>query len=68
MEYRDDLANILLSGLPDDERHHVVEVIHQTDAEKLRRKRAAGVPAPSADLDSVDLEDAEYDDDREGAY
>jgi hypothetical protein len=40
MEYRDDLANVLLSGLPDGERHHVVDVIHQVEGEQLRNKRA----------------------------
>jgi hypothetical protein len=42
MEYRNDLADVLLNGLPDDERKQVIETISQVDAEKLRRKRAAG--------------------------
>jgi hypothetical protein len=41
VEYRNDLADILLSGLPSDERDHVVGVIHETDAAVLRRKRIA---------------------------
>jgi hypothetical protein len=41
VEYRNDLADILLSGLPSDERDHVVGVIHETDAAVLRRKRVA---------------------------
>lgn len=52
MEYRNDLASVLLSGLPEDERDHVVRVIHQVDAEKLRRKRAEVI-----DLGLVDAEE-----------
>ena len=52
MEYRNDLASVLLSGLPEDERDHVVRVIHQVDAEKLRRKRAEVI-----DLSSVELQE-----------
>jgi hypothetical protein len=41
VEYRNDLADILLAGLPSDERSHVVGVIHETDAAVLRRKQVA---------------------------
>ncbi len=62
MEHRDDLAEVLLSGLPADERNHVVDVIRQSDAEKLRRKRASSDnPLDAADDDL----DARADDDRE---
>ncbi len=40
MEDRDDLIQLLLDGLPADERSHVIDVIKQGDAEKLRQKRA----------------------------
>ncbi len=65
MEYRNDLADVLLSGLPDDERDHVVHVIHQLDAEKLRRKRASGdsadaVEAPDPDDSDIDSELDDY--------
>ncbi len=50
MEYRNDLAGILLAGLPNDERDHVVDVIQRSDAEKLRRKREVGeVSVPQQD-------------------
>jgi hypothetical protein len=57
MEYRDDLANVLLSGLPDGERHHVVDVIHHVEGEQLRSKRASvdGEDAGSeGDLEELD--------------
>jgi len=60
MEYRNDLASVLLSGLPDDERDHVVNVIHQVDAEKLRRKRASDGPADTAgDGAALDVNDSD---------
>ena len=41
MEHRHDLEEILLSGLPDDERKHVVDIINNDGAEaKLARLRA----------------------------
>ena len=49
MEYRNDLAETLLSGLPDDERSHVVDIIRQTDAEQLEHKRASDGPPPAND-------------------
>jgi hypothetical protein len=64
MEYRNDLADVLLNGLPDDEREQVIATISQVDAEKLRRKRAAG---DEGVLDITDL-DAEFEsDDDDGA-
>jgi hypothetical protein len=60
MEYRNDLASVLLSGLPDDERDHVVHVIHQLDVEKLRRKRASGGPADPLEVNELD-EDCDVD-------
>ncbi len=49
MEDRDDLSELLLNGLPEDEREHVINVIKQGDAEKLRRKRAESI-VPSQDV------------------
>jgi hypothetical protein len=46
MEYRNDLAEALLSVLPDDERNHVVDIIRQTDADQLRHKRESDDPPP----------------------
>lgn len=40
VEDRDDLAKILLDGLPDTERVHVAGVIRATDQAKLERLRA----------------------------
>ena len=40
MEHRHDLEEILLSGLPDDERRHVVEVISKEDESKLQELRS----------------------------
>lgn len=57
MEYRNDLASVLLSGLPEHERDHVVRVIHEVDAEKLRRKRAEVVDLSSVDLEAVDSDE-----------
>lgn len=50
MEHRDDLGELLLDGLPPEEREHVINVIKQGDAEKLRRKRAER-PIPAQDGD-----------------
>lgn len=62
MEDRDDLSELLLNGLPEDEREHVIDVIKQGDAEKLRRKRAEDA-LPTQDVprddDAEDPEDAE---------
>jgi hypothetical protein len=41
MEYREDLEIVLLSGLPDQERREVLEIIDETTAAKLRAKRLA---------------------------
>ena len=40
MEHRTDLEEILLSGLPEDERDHVVKAIREASATKLARLRA----------------------------
>jgi hypothetical protein len=40
VEHRHDLEEILLSGLPDDERQHVVEVINKDDESKRQELRA----------------------------
>jgi hypothetical protein len=40
VEHRHDLEEILLSGLPDDERQHVVEIINKDDESKLHELRA----------------------------
>ena len=39
MEHRDDLSELLLNGLPREEREHVIETIKQGDEAKLRRLR-----------------------------
>lgn len=48
MEDRQDLETLLLDGLPDREREHVIEAIDSTNAEMLRRMRAGG-PDDAAD-------------------
>jgi hypothetical protein len=40
VEHRHDLEEILLSGLPDDERQHVIEIINGETEAKLERLRA----------------------------
>lgn len=40
MEHRHDLTEILLSGLSDDARKHVVEIINGDDESKLHELRA----------------------------
>jgi hypothetical protein len=62
MEYRNDLADVLLNGLPDDEREQVIATISQVDAEKLRRKRAAGADEDVVDVTDLDSDDADDDD------
>ena len=42
MEHRQDLERLLLDGLPDLEREHVVEVMEGTTAAKLRCLRDSG--------------------------
>lgn len=61
MEHRDDLTKLLLDGLAPDEREHVVNVIKQGDAEKLRRKRAER-PIAGEDRDPVAAEAGEESD------
>jgi hypothetical protein len=62
MEYRNDLADVLLNGLPDDEREQVIATISQVDAEKLRRKRSAGAAEDVVDVTDLDSDDADDDD------
>jgi hypothetical protein len=62
MEYRNDLADVLLNGLPDDEREQVIATISQVDAEKLRRKRAARADGGVADVTDIDSDDVDDDD------
>jgi hypothetical protein len=61
VEHRDDLTKLLLDGLAPDEREHVVNVIKQGDAEKLRRKRAER-PIAGEDRDPVAAEAGEESD------
>jgi hypothetical protein len=42
MEHRQDLERLLLDGLPEAERKHVIQAMDKTTAAKLRRKRASG--------------------------
>ena len=53
MEHRDDLSELLLNGLPRDEREHVIEVIKQGDEAKLRRLREE-TPDQRASGESLD--------------
>ena len=55
------MADLLLNGLPDEEREQVIATINQVDAEKLRRKRAAGDEG-LADVIELDFDDADDDD------
>ena len=43
MEHRSDLEDIVLNGLPEQERHHVVKIMQQVTAGKLQRLRAQDV-------------------------
>ena len=43
MEHRQDLETILLNGLPEQERRHVVKVMQRVTEERLRRKRSESV-------------------------
>jgi hypothetical protein len=62
MEYRNDLADVLLRGLPADERKQVLTTISRVDAEKLRHKREAGADDGVVDVSDAELEDVEVDD------
>jgi hypothetical protein len=68
LEDRDDLSELLLNGLPPEEREHVIDVIKQGDEAKLRRLRAENTPEqrePGSDqsihggLDDEDSDDPE---------
>jgi hypothetical protein len=52
MEHRLDLENLLLDGLPEQERRHVVNVMEQVTFEKARRLRELGVVDEDRDLES----------------
>jgi hypothetical protein len=55
MEHRSDLENILLNGLPEQERHHVVKIMQQVTTGKLQRLRAQDV----RDQQPIDLSEAD---------
>jgi hypothetical protein len=59
MEHRSDLEDILLNGLPEQERRHVVKVMQQVTAAKLRVKRSEGVRDDDP-IDLTDLDDHEH--------
>jgi hypothetical protein len=62
MEHRNDLADVLLRGLPAGEREQVLATISQVDADKLRRKREEGAEGGVVDAPDLDAEDVDYDD------
>jgi hypothetical protein len=63
LEHRDDLSELLLNGLPREEREHVIEVIKHGDEAKLRRLREETPEQPEAGEDLDDLMgDADRDD------
>ncbi len=70
MEHRDDLSELLLNGLPPEEREHVINVIKRGDHEKLRRLRSDRTPEQREAGDEVaddvadDVVDEVVDDDR----
>jgi hypothetical protein len=61
MEHRFDLENILLNGLPEKERRHVVKVMRHVTEKKLQRLKAEGVrgndPIDITDLSRYEDED-----------
>jgi hypothetical protein len=57
VENRKDLADILFAGLPAGEADHVRNVIRQTDADLLARKRAQDVSEQPVDLITDEFED-----------
>jgi hypothetical protein len=54
MEHRLDLETILLNGLPEHERIHVVKIMRQVTVGKIRRLRTEGI----RDNDPIDLTDS----------
>ena len=60
MEHRSDLEDLLLDGLPEQERRQVVKTMRQVTEAKLRRKQAAGVRDHDP-IDQIDLDHDEYD-------
>ncbi len=59
MEHRLDLENLLLAGLPEQERRHVVKVMEQVTIEKTRRLHNQHV----RDNDPIDVTDLDLTDD-----
>jgi hypothetical protein len=59
MEHRLDLEHLLLDGLPEQERRHVLMVMREMTAEKLRRKQSE----TAADNQLINLTDLELGDD-----
>ncbi|MCW2545975.1 MAG: hypothetical protein JWN96_435, partial [Mycobacterium sp.] len=53
MEHRQDLEDLLMSGLPATEQQQVAQAIREVTAEKLRRKRAQREPFINGDEDAT---------------
>jgi hypothetical protein len=53
MEHRQDLEDLLMSGLPATEQQQVAQAIREVTAEKLRRKRAQREPVINGDEDET---------------
>jgi hypothetical protein len=61
MEHRFELQDILLKGLPEQERQHVVSVIEQVTADKRRHLQSRDTPDRTVNLaDSEPEEDPTY--------
>jgi hypothetical protein len=58
MEHRSDLEDLLLNGLPEQERRRTMHSINATTARKIRRLRAQGV-RDDAILDLTDTGDTD---------
>jgi hypothetical protein len=56
MEHRDDLEQLLLSGLPEDERHQTQQSMDQATRLKLQRLRQGRSP----ELDSLEEDQDEF--------
>jgi hypothetical protein len=59
VEHRTELEDILLNGLPEQERRHVMKVIQKVNTEKLRRKQSE----TAADNQLIDLTDLDLGED-----
>jgi hypothetical protein len=53
MEHRQDLEDLLMSGLPATEQQQVAKAIREVTAAKLRRKRAQRDPFINGDEDAT---------------